>query len=152
MRDDVALDDVVAELDGEGGRAGATTPPLLAEDGHGAAVVDATPDHVGGDLAQDRGAVGVEELDGGADHRADVSPGVDPALEERVNLGDLHAQPIAALRIPGIPLLLEDRDAMLTKLESLVPPPAAGVTCDLVLAVEQAHGDIVSDEGERLSA
>src|SRR5271170_5924022 len=109
--DDVALDDVVAELDGQRCGPGAAPPLLLAEDGHGAAVVDAAREHVGGDRAQGGGAVGVEHLDGEGDHRADVSARVDPALEEPVDLRDFHAQPVAALEIPGLPLVFEDRFA-----------------------------------------
>jgi hypothetical protein len=75
--------------------------------------VDAAREHVGGDLAQGGGAVGVEEPDREADHRADVSARVDPALEELVDLRDLHAEAVAALEVLGLPLLLEDRRAML---------------------------------------
>jgi hypothetical protein len=60
--DDVALDDVRAELEDERYAAGAASPPLLAEDGHRAAIVDTARDHIGDDLTHNGCAVRARSL------------------------------------------------------------------------------------------
>ena len=130
VRDDVALDDVLAELKNERRGSSAALAALLAENGHRAAVMDAACDHVGDDLAHDGGAVRVEELDGVADHRAEIASGVDPSREEAFDVGNLDAEAIAALEVARLLLLFEDLGAMLANLDDLMSSPRAGVPRD----------------------
>ena len=144
-----AVDDVRAELDDDGRRTGVTTAALLAENGHRAAIVRPASDHVANDVAQDAGAVRVEELDREAHHRADVSAGVDPPREKLLDLRHLDAEAVAALQVPSPSLLLQDRLAVLWQLDGLVSSPGARMAGDLGASVEKTDRAVVGDERER---
>jgi hypothetical protein len=134
--DDVAIEDVVGELEGGDD----TGPPRLsvrfAQDAESAEVDEIFLEHVADGGAQDCGTVAVEELAGAGSHETEVELALEPALEQRLDVGDLGDETISTLEVPSGLLFLEQVGAVLGLLEDLFATPGARVMSHLAFTVE----------------
>jgi hypothetical protein len=145
--DDVTLEHVAGEGEGDGRTIAAITTMTLTEDGQRPWVMGVRGEHGGDSLSEERSAVGVEQTDGASHHTAEIAVGCDPPLEEGLDTGDFRPKAVTALEVRGSSLELGQLPAMGRILNPLVSPPAARVTGNELVAVEKSQLGVGCHEG-----